>query len=99
MIAQSHHGLQRSLELLNKMLKISQKFKDYNVREYLLRRSKEKFEEDRASFISFAERELPWMERQSVVYDLYASDRASVLDNANTNSAGAGASRSSDYEK
>ena len=74
--------------LLKQMLAVATRFKDYNVRSYLARRAKDAFasmeaekDDDGAKrFEEFAERELKWMERQEKVYDMYGSERKSVLD-------------------
>ena len=74
--------------LLDQMLAVATRFKDYNVRSYLARRAKDAFasmdaekdDEGAKRFEEFAEKELKWMERQEKVYEMYGSARKSVVD-------------------
>ncbi|CAL6400281.1 unnamed protein product [Bathycoccus prasinos] len=69
--------------LLARMLRVAKSYKDYNVREYLVRRTNDTYElnkEKPEEFEKFAEKELKWMERQEKVYEMYGSERKSVLD-------------------
>jgi hypothetical protein len=65
------------------MLRVAKSYKDYNVREYLVRRTNDTYEDKKEKpeeFVKFAEKELKWMERQEKVYEMYGSERKSVLD-------------------
>ena len=75
--------------VLDRVLAVATRFKDYNVRSYLARRAKDAFasmdaekdDEGAKRFIEeFAEKELKWMERQEKVYEIYGSTRKSVVD-------------------
>jgi hypothetical protein len=67
------------------MLRVAKSYKDYNVREYLVRRTNDAYEDAKEKpeeFEKFAEKELKWMERQEKVYEMYGSERKSVLDDS-----------------
>ena len=75
------------VELYRRLIKSAEKFKDYNMREYLTRRARDKFREALSAegggeeeAKREAEKELAWMERQEKVYELYASEKTSVLE-------------------
>jgi hypothetical protein len=71
--------------LLARMLRVAKSYKDYNVREYLVRRTNDAYEDTKEKpeeFEKFAEKELKWMERQEKVYEMYGSERMSVLDDS-----------------
>lgn len=85
--------IQTAQTLLKRMLQSASNFKDYNVRSYLVRKTNDAYasftkekeggelnETSAKAFSEFAEKELRWMERQEKVYELYGSERKSVLD-------------------
>lgn len=83
--------IQTAQTLLKRMLQSASNFKDYNVRAYLVRKTNDAYasftkegrelnETSAKAFSEFAEKELRWMERQEKVYELYGSERKSVLD-------------------
>ncbi|XP_031491006.1 uncharacterized protein LOC116258064 [Nymphaea colorata] len=74
--------------LFRSLLRISGKFPDYNIREYVRRRAADGFRENRvltdASSISSAfadgKSQLEAAKRQAVVYSLYAPKVKSIMD-------------------
>ena len=75
-----------STEVFRRTMKCARRFKDYNVREYLVRRARERFREptesgeQKEAQLRKAKEELSWMERQEKVYGMYGSGVRSVLD-------------------
>ncbi|KAJ7143269.1 hypothetical protein O6H91_10G053700 [Diphasiastrum complanatum] len=75
------------LNLFRSFLKETRKFADYNIREYIKRRTGESFRESRdldaaaaASAFEFGKKQLEVVRRQSVVYSLYAPRVKNIME-------------------
>ncbi|KAJ1701596.1 hypothetical protein LUZ63_001375 [Rhynchospora breviuscula] len=77
-----------ALSLLRSLLRTASKFNDYNVREYIKRRSLDAFRENKslsdpsslASAFSDGKAQLEVAKRQAVVYSLYAPKVKSIME-------------------
>ncbi|CAL5225167.1 g7948 [Coccomyxa viridis] len=73
------------MSIYRALLRCGSKFPNYNVREYVLRRTKQDFrahreDADASGFLSEAKDALEIVKRQAVVYSTYARKHKSIMD-------------------
>ncbi|KAF5839547.1 hypothetical protein DUNSADRAFT_520 [Dunaliella salina] len=76
---------QEVLHLYRMFLREGRKFNSYNIREYILRRARMGFHENKASpnadeLVQQAREDLKMVQRQSLVYSLYGRGTKSILE-------------------
>ncbi|KAK9682113.1 hypothetical protein RND81_10G051400 [Saponaria officinalis] len=78
----------QTLAIFRSLLRVSRKFPDYNIREYVKRRTTDAFRQNKtltdpsavASAIADAQSQLDIAKRQAIVYSLYAPKVKSIME-------------------
>eukprot|EP00890_Picochlorum_soloecismus_P000083 jgi/Picsp_1/1075/NSC_04558-R1_pinus taeda anonymous locus 0_14360_01 genomic sequence len=75
--------------LFRSFIRESRKYPNYNIREYIRRKSKEEFRDtvsNSGKDLESIQSDLEVVKRQAVVYSLYARKEKSIMDMSNTTS-------------